>query len=72
MKMIIIHNELSNCTYYYSQCKRFNKDRILIEEELICHGEHFLTHYDINMSWRRFKLTKVGRKCKKAQDIIHF
>jgi hypothetical protein len=39
----------------YSLCKRF-KDRTLIEyEELAIKGESYLNHYDISMSWRRFK-----------------
>lgn len=56
MRMICLVNHNSKSVVVYSLCKRFNKSKLLIEEELIpmsCVSS--LIHYDINMSWRRFK-----------------
>jgi len=56
MRMICLVNHNSKSVVIYSLCKRFNKGKLLIEEELVpMRGESSLIHYDINMSWRRYK-----------------
>jgi hypothetical protein len=56
MRMICLVDHNSKSVVVYSLCKRFNKGKLLIEyEELPVKGESYLNHYDINMSWRRFK-----------------
>lgn len=62
MRTICLVNHDTKSVTMYSLCKRF-KDRTLIEyEELPIKGESYLNHYDINMSWRRYKkeIQKLG------------
>lgn len=56
MRMICLVDYTTKSVVVYSLCKRFNKGKLLIEEELVpMRGESYLNHYDINMSWRRYK-----------------
>lgn len=63
MRMICLVSHNSKSVVVYSLCKRFNKGKLLIEyEEVVLNGEPYLNHYDINMSWRRYKkcIKKLG------------
>lgn len=56
MRMIVLVSNNTKSVVVYSLCKRFNKGKLLIEEELVpMRGVSSLIHYDINVSWRRFK-----------------
>ena len=56
MRMICLVDYTTKSVVVYSLCKRFNKGKLLIEEELVpMRGVSSLIHYDINVSWRRFK-----------------
>lgn len=62
MRMICLVSHNSKSVVVYSLCKRF-KGKTLIEEELVpMRGVSSLNHYDINMSWRRYKkcIKKLG------------
>lgn len=62
MRTICMVNYDTKSVTIYSICKRF-KGKLLIEEELVpINDESSLTHYDINMSWRRYKkeIQKLG------------
>lgn len=63
MRMVCLVNYDTKSVTVYSLCKRFNKGKTLIEEELVpMRGESYLNHHDINVSWRRFKkeIQKLG------------
>lgn len=56
MRMICLVDYTTKSVVVYSLCKRFSKSKLLIEEELVpMRGVSSLNHYDINMSWRRYK-----------------
>lgn len=56
MRTICLVNYDTKSVTIYSLCKRFSKSKTLVEyEEVPVKGEPYLNHYDINMSWRRFK-----------------
>lgn len=62
MRMVCLVNYETKSVVVYSFCRRF-KHRLLIEEELVpMRGESYLTHHDINVSWRRYKkgIKKLG------------
>ncbi len=50
-----VNTNAESVTAYYL-CKR-SKSVLFIEEETLSDNGTSLTHYDINMSWRRFKRT---------------
>lgn len=56
MRMICLVNYETKSVTVYSLCTRF-KHNLYIEEEIVPVDSdiYSLTHYDINMSWRRFK-----------------
>lgn len=55
MRMICLVNYETKGVTVYSLCTRF-KHKLFIEEELVpVSSESSLSHYDIHMSWRRFK-----------------
>lgn len=56
MRMICLVNYETKSVTIYSLCAR-HKDNLFIERELVPIDSdiYSLTHYDINMSWRRFK-----------------
>ena len=58
MRMICLVNYDTKSVTAYSLCKR----SLIEEETFFINGESSLTHYDINVSWRRFKkeLQKKG------------
>lgn len=56
MRMICKINTNAESITAYSLCKR-SKHTLFIEEETLSDSGSSLTHYDINMSWRRFKRT---------------
>lgn len=63
MRTICLVNYDTKSVTEYSLCKRFNKGKTLIEEETsFVDGESNLIHYDINVSWRRYKksIKKLG------------
>lgn len=55
MRMICLVNHNSKSVTVYSLCKRFKSKTLIEYEELVLNEEPYLNHYDINMSWRRFK-----------------
>lgn len=56
MRMICLVNYDTKSVTIYSLCKRFNKSKTLVEcEEVFIKEEPYLNHYNISMSWRRFK-----------------
>lgn len=55
MRMICLVNHNSKSVTVYSLCKRFKGKTLIEYEELVLNEEPYLNHYDINMSWRRFK-----------------
>lgn len=62
MRMVCLVNHETKSVVVYSFCRRF-KHRLLIEEELVpMRGESSLTHFDTNVSWRRYKkgIKKLG------------
>lgn len=54
MRMICKVNANAESITVYSLCKR-SKHALFIERETLSDSGSSLTHYDINMSWRRFK-----------------
>ncbi len=63
MRTICLVNYDTKSVTIYSLCKRFSKGKTLVEyEEVPVKGESYLNHYDINMSWRRYKkeIQKLG------------
>lgn len=62
MRTICLVNYDTKSVTVYSLCKHF-KNRLLIEEETVfVNRESNLIHYDISMSWRRYKkeIQKLG------------
>lgn len=56
MRMICLVNYDTKSVTVYSLCKRDLRGKTLIEEELVpMHDKSSFTHYDTNVSWRRFK-----------------
>ena len=56
MRMICLVDYTTKSVVVYSLCKRFSKGKTLIEEETcFVNRESNLIHYDINVSWRRYK-----------------
>ena len=55
MRMICLVNCDTLSVTVYSLCKRFKGKTLIEEETFSVDGESNLIHYDINMSWRRFK-----------------
>lgn len=62
MRMICLVNHGTKSVTVYSLCVR-HKHNLFIEEEIVPVDDdiYSLTHYDINMSWRRFK-KKIQKK----------
>lgn len=55
MRMICLVNYETKGVTVYSLCTRF-KHRLFVEEEVTSVSDDYsITHYDIHMSWRRFK-----------------
>lgn len=55
MRMICLVNHNSKSVTVYFLCKRFKGKTLIEYEELVLNEEPYLNHYDINVSWRRFK-----------------
>lgn len=63
MRTICLVRHNTKSVTLYSICKRVNKGKTLIEEETFSvDGESNLIHYNINVSWRRYKkgIKKLG------------
>lgn len=74
MRMICLVNYETKSVSVYSLCTRF-KHRLFVEEEVtsVKRDDYSIIHYDIHMSWRRFKkgIQKQGFTFPNLVNGIH-